>query len=137
MIEALEPRQLLSLVGPDGFGYQADVYPYENLDLNPGAGTVTVALDGIDDDYAAIPLGSNSFTFYGTTYTGSNALFVSDNGLITFGAGDPNYSNSDLVTTPTQRSIAVLWDDWATDVASSGASNDCVIYKLDTTANRL
>ena|SRR6266540_3980004 len=77
MIERLEARRLLSLAGPDGFGYQADAYTYENLDLNPGAGTVTVALDGLDDDFAAIPLGSNTFTFYGTTYHYSAGSLVS------------------------------------------------------------
>ena len=137
MLEALEVRRLLSLAGPDGFGYQADENPFEALDLNPGAAGVIVALDGVDDDFAAIPLGSNTFSFYGATYTGPSALFVSDNGLITFGSGDPNYVNSDLATSPTQRCIAVLWDDWVTDVSTSGASNDSVIYRLDTSANRL
>ena len=29
-------------IGPDGFGYSADVFPFENLDLVPGGTGVNV-----------------------------------------------------------------------------------------------
>src|SRR5262249_48749830 len=50
-----------------------------------------------------------TFNFYGTSYT---RVYVSTNGLITFGSGNTSASNSDLTSSPSQRAIAVLWDDW-------------------------
>src|SRR5207248_9884401 len=91
-----------------------------------------------DDASAAISLGSNTFNFYGTTYTASQ-IFVSDNGLITFTSAITTSNNSDLSTSPTQAAIAVVWDDWTTNAATSsaGATNDCVLYQLDAVNNRL
>jgi hypothetical protein len=81
----------------------------------------------------AIPLGANTFKFYGQTYTGTSQLFVSDNGLITFGTASNAFANKQLTIAPTQAAIAPLWDDWALDAGAT----DQVLYKFDTPNNRL
>src|SRR5207249_978868 len=114
----------LNAVGPDGFGYSAAVYPFESLELVGQPGVFTIIAGG-DDSAAAVNLGSNSFNFYGQTYTGATALYVSTNGLITFGSSNTSYSNSDLTTSPSQSAIAALWDDLIT-----GPGNPMVLGKF-------
>ena len=87
--------------GPDGFGYEASIVSLENVNLELGAAGVFAILDGVDDSYAAVDLGTNTFAFYGTVYSGAS-LFVNSNGLITFGGGDASYSNGDLSGYPIQ-----------------------------------
>jgi hypothetical protein len=99
--------------GPDGFGYEGSIETVENIDLIPGQPGVFIILDGVDDSYAAVDLGTNTFAFYGTVYSGSS-LYVSSNGLISFGSGDASYGNGDLTTYPSGATIAALWDDWVT-----------------------
>jgi hypothetical protein len=108
----MEHRMVLSIAGPDGFGYEANPYPFEAIDLVPGPG-VTVLLDRTDDSSAPINLGANTFNFYGVTYTGSS-LFASSNGLLTGSAGNAAFFNTDLTSSPSQATIAALWDDWDT-----------------------
>src|SRR5262249_27021747 len=79
--------------------------------------------------FAAVNLGANSFSFYGTSYTGNNQVFVSSNGLITFGSGNDAYANGDLTTVPTQRALAPLWDDYVTN----RNANDLVLGRFDDT----
>jgi subtilisin family serine protease len=100
--------------GPDGFGYEASIVSLENVNLEPGAPGVFVLLDGVDDSYASVDLGTNTFAFYGTIYSGAGSLFVNSNGLISFGGGDASYSNGDLSGSPIGPTIAALWDDWVT-----------------------
>lgn len=103
-------------IGPDGFGYTGTVYPFEDLELldQPGAFTI---ISAANDQSVAVDLGTNTVNFYGTRYTGNNRLFVSSNGLITFGASNSSAMNSNLMMSPMQPAIAVLWADW---VKSSG-----------------
>src|SRR5262249_11295035 len=85
-----------------------------------------------DDDTAAVNLGSNTFNFFGITYTGASSLFASSNGLITFGSAEDTSGNTDLTFAPSQAAIAPLWDDWRTDLDL----NDQVLGKFeDTTAD--
>jgi len=120
---------LVNSLGPDGFGYEARQTPVESIDLVPGAPGVVTLLDDADDNSAAIDLGDNTFTFYGTTYTGASSLYASSNGLVTFGDGDNEYDNEDLSEDPTAPAIAPLWDDWRT--TEDGA--DTVLYRLENT----
>ncbi|MGH7179108.1 MAG: M36 family metallopeptidase, partial [Tepidisphaeraceae bacterium] len=119
--------------GPDEFGYEASSTAYENVALTPGAAGVVTAIDGTDDGTANIPLGASTFSFYGTTYAGSDQLFINANGLITFGSSAINYLNTDMTTVPAQAAIAPLWDDWRTNVGA----NSAVLYKFDTAKSRL
>jgi len=121
----LESRQLPS-------AYTATSTTYEAIDLEPGQTDVTTLLDGILDGEAYVNLGSNTFTFYGTSYTGASSLKVSPHGLIGFGSTSigSSYVNSSIADTdwflPIPM-IAPLWDDWTTD----GTSSDRVLAKID------
>jgi len=115
-----------SRVGPDAFGYEARATAYEPIDLEPGGDVFTI-LDGEDDAAAAVPLGPNTFNFYGTTYAGPDALYVSSNGLVSFGRGVSGFNNSDLSADPAVPAIAPLWDDWRTDTDAS----DVVLGKFE------
>ena len=109
--------------------YAASAAAFESLDLVPRAPGVFSVVDNVDDDTAAIDLGSNTFNLYGTTYTGASSLFASSNGLLSFGS-DVGYSgNTDLTFAPGQATIAPLWDDWRTDLDL----NDQVLAKLEDT----
>lgn len=50
-------------------GYAAVSYPFESINLVPGGAGVASMLDGAADAVGAINLGSNTFNFYGTTYS--------------------------------------------------------------------
>ncbi len=95
--------------------YSAQASTALNAGLQPGQPGVFPILDNADDGAIGVDLGASTFTYYGTQYTGSNELFVSSNGLITFGLPDPS---SWYVGTPAppMASIAPLWDDWRTDL---------------------
>jgi methionine-rich copper-binding protein CopC len=98
-------------IGPDGFGYSGTVHAFRNLELLDRHNTFTI-IDSGHNQSVPVDLGSNTFSFYGVTYTGNNQLFVSSNGLITFGAANNSPNNSDLTMSPMQPAIAVLWADW-------------------------
>jgi hypothetical protein len=102
-----------STAGPDGSGYVASATAFTGSSIVGQPGTFTAIISG-DDVSNPIDLGTNTFTFYGTTYTGNNRLYVSTNGLITFGVADTSYSNTDLTSSPSEPTIAVLWTDWVT-----------------------
>lgn len=115
--------------GPDAFGYQAWTHAFQFLDLAPTGTNVGTALDDVDDGAAPIMLGANSFNFYGREYSGSNALYVGSNGVITFGGGDVQFLNTDLSDAPNRATIAPLWDDWRTDTGADSR----VLYRFDDT----
>ncbi len=102
------------IAGRDGFGYAAYAHAAEAVDLVPGAPGVFTILDNVDDSSTSVNLAGNTFNFYGTIYTGGNALYISSNGLITFGSPNSSFSNGDLTFSPAQPTIAPLWDDWVT-----------------------
>jgi Tol biopolymer transport system component len=118
LFEILEPRLLLA-------HYVAIPTACEALDLAPGAQGIMTVVNGVDDGYNSLYLGANTFNFYGNTYS---TLYVSSNGLITFGYGDSQSNNSGLTYSPSEAAIAPLWDNWLTNGA-----NDCVLYKFDDT----
>jgi len=94
--------------GPDAFGYMAWAVEYEFEDILM---TGTEELPFADDDtfhLNAKDLDGFEFDFYGTTY---GELYVSSNGLITFGSANDAYNNTNLTASPSQAAIAPLWDD--------------------------
>ena len=88
--------------------------------VNATGGTLLGGLSGQDDAAVSVAL-PFAFTFYGTSY---NQMFVSSNGLITFGSGNASFTNTDLSASPTQPAIAAYWDDLH---VSGGAAN---VYTL-------
>jgi hypothetical protein len=98
-------------IGPDGFGYSASVIAGVPIDILNKPGTFTI-IQSADDLSVPVDLGTHVFSFYGVNYTGNNQLFVSSNGLITFGSANSEYINTDLTSDPAQPAIAPLWNDW-------------------------
>ena len=106
-------------IGPDGFGYVA--YPVTPAFEDIGATGSAELTPYVDDDYfhlSAANLAGFEFDFYGVTY---QDLYVSSNGLITFGSGSSAYSNTDLTMSPSQAAIAPYWDDLVVDDSSDAA----------------
>jgi VCBS repeat-containing protein len=124
--EPLEGRRLLSVTVPDTFGYQAYAAPIDTGRLVPGPGVTSFFHE--DDDYSvAINLGSNTFNFYGENYSGRQ-LFVSTNGLITFGGAETSPENDPLGrSSVAQPAIAPLWDNWRTQ----GQTGQELLYQVD------
>ena len=96
-------------IGPDSFGYEATDevgFSFEDVSV-----TGTRILSGVDD--AASPAGLGfTFNFYGTDFSD---LFLSANGLLSFGSANAEFTNDDLSTTSPDvdvPTVAVLWDDW-------------------------
>ena len=127
--EPLERRTLLAAFSGDGFGYVADPVPGESIALAPGGeGVVSLLQDGAFDS-APLDLGANTFSFYGQTYSGADALYVSPQGVVTFGGTSYTFSNSDLTYAPDRPTIAALWDSWAADFSA----DDQVLARFDNT----
>ncbi|MEA2733687.1 MAG: hypothetical protein QOE14_138, partial [Humisphaera sp.] len=108
LVELLESRRLLAAIGPDGYGYVADAHPFEAVELVQNAAGVVTLMDEVDDEARTVDLGANTFTFYGQKHTGME-MFVSSNGLITFGAGS-TFLGGSWDNPPLEPTIAVLWD---------------------------
>src|SRR5262249_22115637 len=99
------------IAGPDSFGYAAVTTPFQSLEIagDPSAFTI---INSADDAAVAVNLARHVFTFYGQQFTGNNQLYVSSNGLITFGSANSSPFPSDLTSSPGQFAIAPLWNDW-------------------------
>ena len=74
--------------------YSVGSTPFLPVNLVSGAPGVFTIIQYADDTSVGVDLGSNRFNFYGTTYSGANSLFVSSNGLITFGSPDAALRNA-------------------------------------------
>jgi hypothetical protein len=113
--------------GPDPFGYIAQPTAYQNINFSAGDPGVFTILTNLDDAFAPVDLGTNTFNFYGTIFTGANRMFVNTNGLITFGSGSTaNTSGSTFI----QPYIAPMWRNWTT--AAPGAA---ALGRFDDTNN--
>ncbi|MCP9901258.1 PQQ-binding-like beta-propeller repeat protein, partial [Cyanobium sp. Cruz CV13-4-11] len=110
--------------------YRAESAAYQSIDLVAGtAGVVSVTgLSSVDDASVAIDLGSNVFRFYGASFSGNNKLYISSNGLISFGGADNNSDNNDLSYGYYGYYITPLWDNWVTNRNTS--PNDLVLYQF-------
>jgi hypothetical protein len=93
--------------------YSVGSTPFLPVNLVSGAPGVFTIIQYGDDTSVGVNFGNNQFNFYGTTYSGPNSLFVSSNGLISFGIANSAFGNQDLTSNPQQATIAPLWDDWA------------------------
>jgi probable HAF family extracellular repeat protein len=116
-------------LGPDAFGYTGTLHAFENHDIAGLPGSFTI-ITAADDQSSPVNLGGGRFTYYSSTYSGNNQLYVSSNGLITFGSPNSAYSNTDMTGgNPAQPAIAPLWDDWIT-----GAGNPMIIGRFEDAA---
>jgi Zn-dependent metalloprotease len=100
--------------GENAFGYNDEITSgtFENISAT---GTTLIG-GGVDDSSVELTdaaLGDFNFKFFGTDY---NNLFVSSNGLITFGSANTAFSND--MANLSEAGIAVFWDDLHTDTGT-------------------
>jgi hypothetical protein len=100
-----------------GGAYEAATVATDFEDIS-GTGTVIAGLTNVDDVSVSIPIGF-TFPFYGV---GNTTVFVSSNGLLTFGAANAEFTNADLSTTPVQAAVAPFWDDLHTGGGAAGSN---------------
>jgi hypothetical protein len=101
-----------------------DTFPFVWEDIST-TGTELTTITKADDKFEYAPFGGGfTFPFYGNTYTG---VYVSTNGLLTFGAGSTAYNNKVIphVEGP-PNFIAVFWDDLSTTTTGD------IYYKQET-----
>jgi hypothetical protein len=106
----------------------SDLFGYSYDDTNPPSwvditsdGTELIFSDTDDSFFGPVDIGFN-FKFYENTYT---QLYVSTNGLISFGMGTDNYENGPVPSDLTPHNfIAPFWDDLILDTGSQ------VFYRL-------
>ncbi len=111
-------------VGPDGFGYTGIAIPSQFVDISATGKKILV---GVNDGFQQLSaLLGFKFSLYGTTYT---SVFVSSNGLITFGSGNSSFVNTDLTAAPLQAAIAPFWNN----LVVSGGLNSAVFWQVQGT----
>jgi hypothetical protein len=113
-------------IGPDSFGYTASnsAQPFSFVDIT-SSGTRILADSG--DAVMAANIGFN-FNFYGAS---QSSLFISSNGLITFGSPNSSLWPTNFAAgapLDNTAAIAVLWDDWST-TKPRFASSDAVYFQ--------
>jgi hypothetical protein len=116
------PVSRRSSIGPDAFGYTAGSTTFEHDQYQEifGQSGTFVIMNAAHSNSVPVDLGTTrTFTLYGTPYTGNNRLFVSSEGLITFGSPNTSSVNTDLTTSPLEAAIAPLWSDWVKDPGSA------------------
>lgn len=110
------------MVGPDAFGYEALVVPFEFDDISDTGTKIfdndVVGVDNATYQLSALHLDGFTFSFYGSVYT---SAFISSNGSLNFFAPDTSPNNSDLTQSPFLPTIAVLWDDLFIDTTAESA----------------
>ncbi|HBC45909.1 MAG TPA: hypothetical protein DCZ43_02575, partial [candidate division Zixibacteria bacterium] len=111
-IDPLYPPVILNSGGPDGFGNkwvdsdEPGGPTYSWVDISSLGTTIPIPSD---DAYAGPFTIGFSFPFYGNSYS---TLYVSANGILTFGSGTSSYSNQAIPNaTDPNNFIAPLWDD--------------------------
>ena len=81
-------------------------YMWEDI---TASGTLLADVSNADDAFEAVDITGFTFPFYGQNFS---QVFVSSNGLLTFGQGSSAYSNSALPSMSSPGNlIAALWDD--------------------------
>ena len=102
--------------GPDRFGYTwSDTQPYNWIDVTSGN---LIDLSGDDKVSDLIPIGFD-FQFYENSY---NQLYVTTNGVITFGDSTYSFENREMpFLVEPQNIIAPFWDDLHVPTSTSGA----------------
>jgi hypothetical protein len=125
LLEPLEARHVLN--------YSFSAVPFQATDLSTLDPSVAWPILQYGDLVGTpVYLGTNQFNFYGTTYTGSNGLFTSPKGLITFGQANAPFLNGHLNFDPDQPAIAPLWSDW-----SKFSGGPLLMEDLDVAHNQL
>ena len=97
------------------------------MELLAGDAGVSAILGNDDDTSVALDLGAAVITVAGQNFTGDNQLYISSNGLLSFGAAYTESFNTNLQAgTEPAFMLAALWDDWVTN----RDAQDQVLVKL-------
>jgi len=97
------------------------------MELLAGDAGVSAILGNDDDTSVALDLGAAVITVAGQNFTGDNQLYISSNGLLSFGAAYTESFNTNLQAgTEPAFLLAALWDDWVTN----RDAQDQVLVKL-------
>jgi len=106
-------------IGPDGYGYVAEAIGHDFEDIS-ATGQIGIGTkhDDVVFRIAAYELSEFDFSFYGRS---GDDLYVSSNGLITFGQSVREYENASLTNGPAPATIAALWDDLVTTTDDGSA----------------
>ncbi|HDZ44671.1 MAG TPA: LEPR-XLL domain-containing protein [Phycisphaerae bacterium] len=132
---AADTRSSVPVLGPDAGGYSARpvLFAFEDI-----ASFGNMGLSYTDDWYFQIETSSLpgfDFDFYGRD---QGNVYVSSNGIITFGSGFTNWSNQNLTSSPSQAAISPFWDDLFIDTPASvywslrgGGDNQRLIIQWD------
>ncbi len=111
-------------LGPDAFGNTAFSIAPQFVDISATGKKILV---GVNDGFQQLTsLSGFKPSFYGTTYS---SVFVSSNGLITFGSGNSSFVNTDLSAAPLQAAIAPFWNN----LVVSGGLNSAVLWQVQGT----
>ncbi|MCK4858038.1 MAG: dockerin type I repeat-containing protein, partial [candidate division Zixibacteria bacterium] len=116
--------------GPDGFGYtwidsdELGGPTYNWIDISAVGTALTLDDDAYSDPLA---LGFN-FPFYQYQYT---EVYLSSNGILTFGGGNSTTANTAIPTTPPPNNMIAMWWD---DLDPSDGGN--IYYYHDVTGGR-
>jgi hypothetical protein len=110
----------LSSGGPDIFGYiWNNSLPYAWID---NTGATNAGFNGVDDGFIGPIAIGFSFKFYENSYT---QLYISTNGLLTFGQGSTIFDNKPVPrTVRPDNFLAPFWDD----LAVGGSYNSGKVY---------
>ena len=114
-----ERAAVLGYIDP-GPPYSATSVPFAFENIN-ASGTI-INFSNTDNDSQSIPIGF-AFNLFGVNY---NSVFVSTNGLLSFGSPDASSVNTDLTSSPFEAVIAPFWDD----LIVAGAGSSKVSYQL-------
>jgi hypothetical protein len=111
-------------LGPDTFGYTGFAIAPQFVDISATGKPILV---GVNDGFLKLSsLSGFKFSLYGTTYAD---LYVSSNGLITFGSGNASFVNTNLTTAPPQAAISPLWGN----LVVSGGLKSAVYWQVQGT----
>ncbi|MCL4205187.1 MAG: cadherin repeat domain-containing protein [Pirellulaceae bacterium] len=106
---------LANCVGPDAAGYRACAVAMEDIQLTPDMLGVFVIHAFGDDEVRRVDLKQHTLRVYDHELRDGQPLFVSTNGLISFGEPVYDAKPTDLASSPASLVIAPLWSDWIAD----------------------
>jgi hypothetical protein len=119
-------------IGPNNRYIATDQVTYSFTDISS---TGTRVLSNTDDTSTNRNIGF-TFAFYGANFT---QVSVSSNGMLTFGATNNAYANTNLTTTGTTNnrpSIAVYWDDLDFRTSNDANADGVYVQTIGTTVGQ-
>ncbi len=130
VVAGLAAPAFATTIGPNNRYIATDQVNYNFVDISS---TGTRVLSNTDDTSSNQNIGF-TFAFYGANFT---QVSVSANGILTFGATNNTYTNTNLTTTGTTNNrptIAVYWDDLDFRTSNDANADGVYVQTIGTTA---